>query len=142
MKRFLIMAFVLVLLSVGIFFGSGSLSSLLKESEGESLENVSVKYANASLGFLEEEVDGKTLKYVSNGKVVGECIFTKKSYLSKLTEKLGLMITNKYVVGNCEIIEGVSPLSKFSISGRQANIQISIKEQDVIIASPIIYGSF
>lgn len=142
MKRFLIMAFVLVLLSAGIFFGSGSLSSLLKESEGESLENVSVKYANASLGFLEEEVDGKTLKFVSNGKVVGECIFTKKSYLSKLTEKLGLMITNKYVVGNCEIIEGVSPLSKFSISGRQANIQISIKEQEVIIASPIIYGSF
>lgn len=142
MKKFLLLSFVLILFGFGIFWGSGTLSSLLYKNQSETLENVFVKYANSSLGFLDEEIDGKTLKYVSNGKVVGECVFTKKIYLNKLSEKLGLMITKKYKLCESEVIEGVSSLSKFSISGRQANIQISIKGEDVIIASPIIYGSF
>jgi len=62
--------------------------------------------------------------------------------LNNICDKLGLIIVKKYNVGNINMIEGVSSRVKYFIDGRRENIQIAIEENNIMIGSPIIYGSY
>lgn len=134
-----------VMLMVFLFaFGLCFKSSLFSFCEGEevAIGSETVEYAGGNLGFLCENVFGDHVTYEQDGEVVGECVFIKKSALEKVASKIGLVVLKKYEVADRVVIEGMSPLLKFSIEGRQSNVQICIDGDIVQIASPIIYGSF
>lgn len=119
-----------------------TLSFFCENHSKEIGENKNVQYSGANLGFLCEKVAKKCIYYEENGEIVGECVFLNRSSLNEITSKMGLVVLKDYFVGSRRVIEGVSAMLKYSISGRQANVQICIDNENVQMASPIIYGSF
>jgi len=144
MKRVLPILLIIGVVAMGIVFRTDALSSLLKDESLpiSSPSSFGVEYSSTNLGFMLEEISGSAINYKQNGEIVGECIFIHPDDLALACEKLGLVITNRYSVGDRDIIEGVSPVTKFSLPVRQANIQICKMADKVTIASPIIYGSY
>lgn len=141
MKKFIFALLVLVLLGFCLLFPK-TLSFFCKNQAKEIGVNANVQYSGANLGFLCENVAKKCIYYEENGEIVGECVFLNLSSLNEVASKMGLVVLRAYNVGTRRVIEGVSALIKYSISGRQANVQICIDDQNVQMASPIIYGSF
>jgi len=113
-----------------------------------NLFNISENYKNnkhLNLGFIFEKYETNNYKkYMTGDKVVGECVEVdcKNVNINKIADKLGLMITNKYYVGEMVVIEGVSSKVNYALKNRRENIQIAIKGDKATIASPIIYGSY
>lgn len=140
MKKIFAVLLIMFLFAFGLCF-KNSLFSFCEE-EVISINSGSVEYAGANLGFLCEKVSEDYVTYEQNGEVVGECVFVKKSALEKIASDIGLVVLEKYEVAGRTVVEGVSALLKFSIEGRQANVQICIDGEVAQIASPIIYGSF
>jgi len=139
MKKMLLIFIPVSILIFGLVFSQGSLSNLFNlnsTASGKALD----------LGFITQEFNtkGDVITYTNNGKVVGECVTLRvpKHKLNSICDKLGLIITDKYVVEDILIIEGSSARIKYAIEGRLANVQISAKENEIIIGTPIIYGSY
>lgn len=141
MKKFVFVLLVLVLLGFCLLFPK-TLSFFCKNKAKEIGSNANVQYSGANLGFLCENVAKKCIYYEENGEIVGECVFLDLSSLNEIASKMGLVVLKEYFVGTRRVIEGVSSMVKYSISGRQSNVQICIDNQNVQMASPIIYGSF
>ena len=145
MKRFLLFIFIAIFISVGgiLIKKETTLNGLLSDVDCETDNYI---YAESDLGYvLEEKNKGNSIKYISNGEVVGECVWLTggEELLNKVSDRLGLLVTKKYYVDNNLIIEGVSSLLKYKLKNRQANIQISVDGNGIItVASPIIYGSY
>ncbi len=139
MKNFLLVLFLFISLAVLLLFSTGTLGSVLsaKQTLGES-------YFSTDLGFVLEEKDNESIKYKSGDEVVGECMMLLggKERLNQIQNRLGLLITKKYFVDDKLIIEGVSNLLPYRLSGRQENIQISYSNGGIVVGSPIIYGSY
>lgn len=140
MKKFCFVLFLVLIVAFGICFKS-SLFSFCKDDFIET-GSESVSYAGANLGFICEKVSKEYVKYEKNGEVVGECVFVEKSAVEKIASEIGLVVLKKYKIGERVVVEGVSPVLKYYVSGRQANVQICINEEFAQIGSPIIYGSF
>lgn len=136
MKRFLLL-FVPVLTIVAVLMFPGRLDdSLGVQSQTQEAEV-------QDLGMLFEVSDSASHKLYKEGDaVIGECVKLDLGLgdLNRVCNQLGLNILNKYEVGENYIVEGVSPRLKYSIAGRQANVQIAVSERGMTIASPIIYG--
>ena len=145
MKRFLLFVFITIFISVGgiLIKKETTLNGLLSDVDCETDNYI---YAESDLGYvLEEKNKGNSIKYISNGEVVGECVWLTggEELLNKVSDRLGLLVTKKYYVDNNLIIEGVSSLLKYKLKNRQSNIQISVDGNGIItVASPIIYGSY
>ncbi len=149
MKNFLIITSLLGAFVLMILCSSTTLASLFendytkKTQMGEVGEAV---YASGDLGFvLEEEGENvNCISYKSGNVVIGECVWMNggESWLNYVCDKLGLLITKKYTLGNKLMIEGVSAKLHYYISGRQENIQIVASNNVITIGSPIIYGSY
>ncbi len=140
MKRFLLLFIpILVLAVVCALSGEGLFDILnVKKDEGNA-------YFSTDLGFVvEDQRVNNFVEYKLGEKVVGECIFIEKDLeaLNRIVEKLGLNISERYIVGETLMIEGVSPRLKYVNSSSKNNVQIAIRESDIVVASPIIYGSY
>lgn len=143
MKRLLLLVFPMILIILCFCLSSGTMKDIFEEEI--FVEYKEITYAESNLGFVvEEKLGSNYLKYVSKGKVVGECLFFNagKHNANYLAEKLGLMITSSYFVDGKQIVEGVSTLLKYKIDGKKANVQMAISDEQIIIGTPIIYGSY
>lgn len=140
MKKFCFVLFLILLVAFGVCFKSSLFSFCEKDFIETDSKNIS--YAGANLGFLCEKVSKDYVKYEKDGEIVGECVFVEKSSVEKIANEIGLVVLKKYKIGEKIVVEGVSPILKYYISGRQANVQICINEEFAQIGSPIIYGSF
>lgn len=141
MKRFLILSVMLGVIVCGFLVSPASLKDFYFKTVGEK----NTKLQTIDFGFIMEGCEQKDYKKYYDGNIlVGECVTLKanKNDLNKLCDKIGLMITNKYHVENILILEGVSARIPYFIEGRQENIQLAVKENEITIASPIIYGSY
>ena len=139
MKKF----FILFLLLLFIVFCFCCSKTTLSEVLNVKTEEVVSKQQD--LGFIQEEyVTSNYLVYKDDGEIVGELVRLNinKQNLDSIINKLGLMIINRYSVDNLEIIEGFSAKVKYKLKNRQANIQMAIIGNEVVIGSPIIYGSY
>ena len=140
MKKFVIFIFPVVLVIVGVSCCSFNLNNIFgnnRQSQGT--------LCFADFGFVGEMGDSlEYKKYIKNSNVVGECIELKNqpTNLNRICEDLGLLIINKYNVGEINIIEGCSNLLPYRIKERQCNIQIAVSDEKIVIGSPIIYGSY
>ena len=148
MKNFMFVSGMIVILAVSIVCSSKSLSNFI-EGEYEKLSQkagaLEVVYASYDLGFVLEETNfNNSISYKKGNLIVGECVYINggKEKLNYIADKLGLTITNKYSTYNKTLIEGVSPILKYYISGRQENVQIALSENVIVVGSPIIYGSY
>ncbi len=147
MKSFIKVFFFIVSFALALLLANGGLFSLLTKTDAinanfEISENMQ---STNNLGFLVEKgTAGKFVNYIRNGEVVGECVWLAQDLLNlnKLCEKLALTNLKKYYVGERYIIEGSSPLLKYSIDGKSANVQIACYNQTTVVGSPIIYGSY
>jgi len=148
MKKFLLILMPILILVCSLMLSSSHLSKLF-DCEGidaevnKDFENITNSSLN--LGFVLEEFSCDNVKtYKQDGVVVGECVCLKGNIedLNNICDKLGLIIVKKYNVGNINMIEGVSSRVKYFIDGRRENIQIAIEENNIMIGSPIIYGSY
>ena len=138
MRRILFVFIPLCLVAFMCIFSQFSLKGFVKTSDEDLVTSL-------DLGFILEETLNNNYKLYKDGeKVVGECVTLNglKTNINEIASKIGFMLTNKYVVNETCVYEGVSPKLKYSISGRQANVQIAVSQGEIIIASPIIYGSF
>ena len=149
MKRFCLVIFPIICLVLSLCLASGKLSEILKSEitgEIQCFETKEITYAESNLGFVVEQRQNikNALCYISGGEVVGECVFVNggKQKLNLLMERLGIVITNKYMVDNKHVVEGVSSLLGYKIDGRRANVQMVADGQKIIVGSPIIYGSY
>lgn len=136
MKRFLIVVLTMFVFSLAIAVSGISLASL---SSGEAYKG------RTDLGFLFEENQTRDFKLYKKGDmVVGECvtISAKLSDLNKICEKLGVSVIQRYEVENRLVIEGISPLLNYFIEGRESNVQLSYENNQLVIGTPIIYGSY
>ena len=139
MKKFFILFSLIILLVFSFGFSKTTLCDLLNINKEESF------LKQQDLGFIKEEyVSSDYLVYKDNNSIVGEAVKLKinKRNIDSIINKLGLMITNRYSVENFDVIEGFSAKIKYRLSGRQANIQLAIKGNEVVIGTPIIYGSY
>ncbi|MBQ7579249.1 MAG: hypothetical protein IJT25_01815 [Clostridia bacterium] len=99
------------------------------------------------LGFVLEAL-GTSIngikKYYKNEDIVGEFFEVEKSNfnLELLAQKLGLSVIKRTYINNTENIYCYSPVVPYGLEGLNSNIQISINNNSVIVATPIIYGSF
>lgn len=141
MRKFIFALLIFLVLGFSLCFKQ-TLTFFCKNDAKEIGEEGKVQYSGASLGFLCENVSKNCIFYEKDGEIMGECVFIAKNSLSKIANRMGLVVLKRYFVGKREIIEGTSPLLKYNISGVQANVQICIVDDLVQIASPIIYGSF
>ena len=108
------------------------------------LEKETMEKTN-DLGFvLENCYEEKYKKYSIEGEVVGECVILNvdKKELNKIGDKLGLIVLDRYEVEGKQIIEGFSAKLPYKIKDRRANVQIAIEEEQIVVATPIIYGSY
>ena len=139
MRKF---CFVLIPIIIVIFcflINNNSLKGLFKVKDFGSVSKAQ------NLGFVFENYETNDYKkYITNGKLVGECITlsSKKENINRISDVLGLMVTQKYYVDDIYIIEGVSSKLNYKINNRQANVQIAINKGLITIGSPIIYGSY
>ena len=128
-----------------VFLSSNTLVELLN-NEIQINEGKEIVYAETNLGFVLERENNisNSLKYLQNGQVIGECIWIvgKKNKLNKICEKLGMVITNTYCVGERQMLEGYSALLSYQLKGTNKNIQIAITDEKIVVGSPIIYGSY
>ena len=138
MKKFLLLLLPAVVFCTVLCMAQASLFELSPKKEWEAA------YSTSNLGFvLEERRASNFINYVSNGTVVGECVFLDDpSMLSEVCDELGLLVLSSYTIGNKTLIEGVAPRLKYKLDGSQANVQICMTEDELIIGSPIIYGSY
>lgn len=136
MKRFMYIFCLLLILSFCVVAGKTSLAVYSKGVESQKCTD---------LGFLIEE--NKTINfknYKKGSQIVGECVTIDASLLNlnQICERLGINITKKYELGDRLIIEGYSPLLNYYIEGRQENVQLCLNDEELTIATPIIYGSY
>lgn len=140
MKRLLILFCFLIFIVFAFVFSNLTLKDVL------SINIVSCGSLKMSeLGFVCESYNTSNYKnYTNNGCVVGECasLSLNKNEINKLCDKLGLMITNKYNVDDKYIIEGYSSKIPYFINDKNFNVQISVTGENVVIGTPIIYGSY
>ena len=97
------------------------------------------------LGFIIEEYYGDNYKkYISNGKQIGECVklIEDKKELNKICERLAITILKKYYIEDKLIIEGYSSKIKYTAQNSITNVQISVKNKEIVIGCPYILGSF
>ena len=94
-------------------------------------------------GFVSQVLNGELITYMQENIVVGQGIKLKNQYnLNQVCDLLGLKINNRYITEDIEMIEGFSALSPYKMVSGANNIQIAITESEIIVASPIIYGSY
>ncbi len=138
MRKFIIFLVLIVVFMSVVVLSAGSLNAVISFSR-ESFSHVSDQL---NLGFVLQEYEQETIKYSADGQTVGECLkISGTQNLNKICDQLGLMIKTKYYVGNIYMIEGFSALLKYKTSS-QNNVQIAVLDDDIIIASPIIFGSY
>ena len=139
MKKVLFLAIIIFVLIFCFSYSSFSLKELLVTKE---LCEVS---SQIDLGFIKEEYVNENYSIYSNGdEIVGEVVRLNinKNSLNKILEKIGFMVVKRYEVDGIKIIEGWASKIKFGLKGRQSNVQVAIKNQEIVIGSPIIYGSY
>ena len=147
MKRFILSFTLVMCLVAGVILSNTSLFGLFKGYKEISQKGYTgdAVYAGGNLGFvLEVQNDSSSTKYMCNSVVIGECISLDggKKRLNEICDKLGVLVLDKYQVGDRYIIEGSSALLKYFIEGRQSNVQIAVEGDRITIGSPIIYGSY
>lgn len=141
MKRFFLFCFPVMLVVMGVSCCSINLKSLFNKEELSTTSLCGL----VDLGFIEEKTQTLNYKeYIKNNQVVGECVQLKANLnlLNKICDKIGLMITDKYCVGDIEVIEGVSNMLPYKTNANDFNVQIALNDETLIIGSPIIYGSY
>ena len=109
----------------------------------QQTESLNVEKEGADFGFIKQYFNGEVSFYVQNNQVVGEYIkLNSDDNIVRLFDRLGLKINKRYFVGGIEMIEGFSAFLKYRLPNSQNNVQIAIKDGEIIIGSPIIYGSY
>ena len=138
MKKFII---VLIFIICFAFAAILSNKSIIYDFKLVVPENVPIQTTN--LGDVFEEKYDNQIVYKSNKEIIGECIiFKNRCDLNKICEKLGIVVDKKYNSANVRVIDGYSPLLKYSIKGYKNNVQIAISDGKIIIANPIIFGGY
>lgn len=139
MKKIILIFLPLFIIVFAFLFSDFSLERFVEASNEKN------KTSFLNLGFVKENYESNNYKkYTSDNIVVGECVCLnlKNFSLNQIANKLGLVVTKKYYVDELMIIEGVSAKLKYAINDRRENVQIAINGDNVVVASPIIYGSY
>lgn len=140
MRNFLVLVGVMICFALVALFSAAPLSAMIEPSS-----EMARGYSATDLGFvLEEKNPSGAVVYERGGEIVGECIMlsAKRFSLAKIADKLGLFVTRRYNVQGALVVEGVSNKLKYTLSGRQANVQIAARGDTITIGNPIIYGSY
>lgn len=82
--------------------------------------------------------------YRGDGEILGEFFETKPENfnLNKFSQKFGLIVTHTSIIDGTKNIYAKSALLPYALEGEEFNVQISISNDLVTVASPIIMGSF
>jgi len=145
MRKSLVIILPILVLSSCLLLSNFTLSQLLSENIENYNNQGNRVVASGDLGFvLEKQGLINNVKYISNGAIVGECVWLQNSSntLNRICDILGLMITNKYSTTTHYMIEGKSALIRYSIKNHVNNIQIAVTDSTIVVGSPIIFGSY
>lgn len=138
MRKFIYILITLVIFSLFVLLSMDPLKDLISENT-QTFEHDNL---DVNLGFVIEKFDGKRIEYKINNQTVGEYIkIIGKEHINKICEQLGMIINVKYNVNDIEVIEGFSALLKYK-TNMQNNVQIAIINDEIIVANPIIFGSY
>ena len=83
-------------------------------------------------------------KYFNKGNVVGEFLEANPQTfnLDLFAQKMGLVVLSKTNLESSQNIYCYCALSPYKIKDKDFNMQISISKTKIIVATPIIFGSF
>lgn len=149
MKKILYVFIPIIVLVVCLMVDNSSLTKVFSKEIKDALVCGEVEdsvYAASDLGFILEQEGDKSncISYMREGLVVGECVWLNGGVekLNYICDKLGLIITRKYETSNRYMIEGSSSKLDYFLEGKRENVQIAVRGEQIIVGSPIIYGSY
>lgn len=136
---FLIIPIVFYSFAFNFYGGKDSVNGVYLSADAALEDGIETNY-----GFIKQVEIGNRKKYYRNNKILGEYFETsiKDFSINEFAKKMGLVVLKRTYLENSENIYAYSAQSPYKLAGENFNIQINISNEKVIIATPIIFGSF
>ena len=145
MKRiiFLLGVFLICFMCFGFVFnfdgGQQSVKGLYVNTSAQT-DSQAIDY-----GFIKQVYENNDIKkYYYNNEVVGEFFetTTENFDLDLFATKMGMVVLKRVFLDNTENIYAYSAQSPYKLKNQAFNMQISKTKNKIIVATPIIFGSF